>query len=373
MIEMMKLNKKLLERALQIHKETIVVDTHCDITKRIVHQGYDIGKYNNYGHFDIPRARKGGLDAVVFSICLPYGLKSIVSSSEYGLKQIRAIYSAVDKNSNYCLLAKTAEDIVMAHRERKIAILLGIEDMPILEENLSALQEFHRLGVRIINLSYSNQNIPAKKIDSVINFVQPAVKEMDRLGIIIDLAHMSSREIENILKITTKPIIISHTACGFLCPSNRNIDDDMIYAIAQKGGLINIYFSPFTLIEENWQKLEALWPKVDNTLKELNNKANTPEVEYWQEMSRLVQSYEFIDVDISIIVDHIEHIIQLVGNDYVGIGSDFDGIYLTPKGLEDVSKMYMIAYTLLERGYDEETIRKILGMNFLRIIKMYEN
>jgi membrane dipeptidase len=325
-----------------IHKEMIVCDTHCDTVARILNQGVDLGTRSDQGHIDIPRLMEGGVDAQIFACCVNrlgmpagYYVKRV-------LRMIDALHVQLEKHSDAMELALTAGDVREAKRDGKIAAIIAIESGQAIEDDLPLLRDFYRLGVRSMTLTWNSTNWAdasreAPKHNGLTDFGRDVVREMNRLGMIIDVSHAADKTVWDTLETSSTPIIASHSCAKAICDHHRNVNDDLIKAIANADGVICVNFYSIFLDQEfKLQSEKGLEP--------------TPP-------------------PLSKVIDHIDHIVSVGGIDSVGLGSDFDGMNPPPEGLEDVSKMPRITRALLEMGYSVEDTAKIVGGNFLRVFE----
>lgn len=314
----------------EIHNRMTVCDAHCDLVDRLMRGKSELGIRSSMGHVDIPRMRKGGVDAQVFACCT-YGSKQPKSIVE---QKLSLLHSQFRKYSSHIELALKLSDISKAEQAGKLSGIFAIEGGDAIENDLDNLRMFHKLGVRIMTIAWkSNDWADASqqkmKHNGLTEFGKDVIREMNRLGIIIDTSHSADKTVEDILQITNDPIIASHSNAKALCNHPRNLTDHLIEVVASSGGVICVnFYPPFV------RKYRACDPPRPSFTK---------------------------------VVDHIEHIIKIGGIDSVGIGSDFDGIDKVVEGLEDSTKMPNITAELLKRGYLEEEITKIMGGNFLRV------
>jgi membrane dipeptidase len=329
--------------ALALHKKSVVVDTHCDTLKCLTPEftrvtdsmwadrsNVGMGVRSNLGHVDLPRLKDGGVDCQVFAISSarnrtpPYALRT-------ALDMIDIFYRECERNLDAVQPVYNHDDILEAAKAGRVAAILSIEGADIIEGRISMLSVFHRLGVRMVGLVHSLRNLLADGVGDartgggLSELGVQAIDELDRLGMIIDVSHINDRGFWDVIDIAKGPIIASHSNSRAVCAHPRNMTDEMIKALAEKGGVLGMNFAPSFVHPTN--------PCV------------------------------------STLVDHIDHIINLVGPDHVGLGSDFDGISSTPVGLEDVTRMPNITEEIIERGYRKEDLKKILGLNHLRVIK----
>jgi len=363
----------LWEKALKIHKEAIVIDTHCDTPMVMYGRGVDIGQRNEKTEVDLPRMKDGGLDAVFFSVYTPHDIDNR-NPSKKALEIIDLIYQQVGKYPQLADMAFTPGDIRRLHQDDKRAILIGLENGSPVEGSLSLLRDFYRLGVRYITLTHLKNNAISDsstgkkpKWNGLSPFGKEVVKEMNRLGMIIDVSHISDKAFYDVLLTSQAPVIASHSCARALCNIHRNMSDEMIKALAQKGGVIQINFYSAFLDCNYYKKSEAIEKKLEPMERKLKRKYRHNTAKYWEAVIALWSKHRLPPPEIEVLIDHIDHIVKLVGPDYVGLGSDFDGAGGYPKGLENVSGMPLITYHLLKRGYSEADIKKILGDNFLRV------
>jgi len=368
----------LWKKALEIHKKAIVLDTHSDVTMKISRGNFDIGVRHQKGHWDLPRAFEGGLDGEFFSIFVPNSQDSL-HPAKYALELIDAVYRAVEAYPDQVEMAYTSSDIRRLHQQGKIAVLLGMENGSPIEHSLALLRDFYRLGVRYITLTHSkNNDISDSGTDDkprwngLSDFGKEVVREMNRLGMLVDISHLSDDAIRDVLEISQTPVIASHSSVRALSDVSRNLPDELIRKVARNGGVIQINFFSGFLSKKYWDAMKSRQEKLKPQLAQLREKFKNNEEGYWKAYVELMKQEKLPVPDVSIIIDHIDYIVKLVGVDYVGLGSDFDGVSSLPAGMEDVSKLPTITYLLLKRGYSEEDITKILGGNLLRVMEANE-
>jgi membrane dipeptidase len=368
------------EHARKLHFSSIVVDTHDDTTQRFFTSTFDLGKRNPDGHIDIPRMREGGLSAIFFSIWIDgriMGPPAVVKA----LDQIDEVRENVHKNSAEIVMARTAEDVRRAHADGKIAALMGVEGGHMIGNDIHVVRIFADLGVRYMTLSHfyndewadSSTDKPAH--NGLTDFGKDIVREMNRQGIMVDISHVSDKTFYDALEVSKAPLIASHSSCRALCNHPRNMTDDMIKALAAKGGVIQINYEK-SFIDQNYKDAsEKLGGGIVKHLSDITQKCNNDEAciskAMGEEEKELTAQGKLPVVSWERIVDHIDHAVKLVGADHVGLGSDFDGASM-PQGLEDVSKLPKITEALLRKGYSDDDIRKILGENTLRILAQAE-
>ena len=368
------------ERAQKLHFSSIVLDTHDDTTQRFFTKDYDIGKWNAGGHVDIPRMRKGGMNAIFFSIWID-GRVTGPPAIEKALDQIDAVRENVKKYSNDMMLARTAGDVRRAHDQGKIAALMGVEGGHMIGNDIRMVRIFADLGVRYMTLSHfyndewadSSTDKPAH--NGLTDFGKEIVREMNRQGMLVDISHVSDKTFYDALEVSKAPLIASHSSCRALCNHVRDMSDDMIKALAAKGGVIQINYEKSFIDQPYKDAYDKETGGVVAHLSELTKNCNNDEACIASEMAKLQQKLiaegKLPPVSWERIVDHIDHAVRLVGADHVGLGSDFDGADM-PDGMEDCSKLPKITEALLRKGYSDNDIRKILGENTLRILEQAE-
>ncbi|MBI5359431.1 MAG: membrane dipeptidase [Planctomycetes bacterium] len=317
---------------LELHKNSIVIDCHADSLARCFGENpADLSVKAEKGHWDVPRAVEGGVTCQVLAMCTcsRYDVQSPV---RHVMEMADAGISLIEKNSDRLLLVRTAGDITRAKKENKTAVLMSIENGLALEGSARILRNFYRLGVRAMGLTWNYRNEIADGTNEELlkagltKFGMETVSEMNRLGMLIDVSHLNPAGFWDVLEKSLKPVIASHSNAHAACGHPRNLYDDQIKALAQKGGVMGINFYSEFLRKEGSASIEDVFR-------------------------------------------HIDYITALAGPDCVGLGSDFDGISRPPEGLEDVSKLPKITERLIKAGYKDEDIKKILGMNFFRVFK----
>src|SRR5215813_6554298 len=368
-------DEKLWQRALAIHKKAIVIDTHNDITTPMTNDDYDLGGAPPTPYrTSIERMKQGGLTAEFFSLYVKPHYVTQGGAARRTLDMIDAVYRAVERHPNDLMLATTAADIRRAKQQGKIAALMGIEGGHALENSLATLREFHRLGVRYMTVTWNNTNdwVDAgrgeKKHDGLSDFGKEVVREMNRLGMLVDVSHVSDKTMSDALDVSTAPIIASHSSARAHSEVPRLIPDDLLKRIAKNGGVVQVnFYSVFvdtaTAAPQTVAREARLKPEQDA----IDQKYKDDPERRAEESDKLEAANPLPPLPISKLIDHIDHIVKVAGIDHVGIGADFDGANDMPEGAQDVSMLPNITYELLKRGYSEEDIRKVLGENFLRV------
>ncbi|HWF89602.1 MAG TPA: dipeptidase [Pyrinomonadaceae bacterium] len=373
-------DERLWQRALQIQRRAIVIDTHNDITTPMTNDDFDLsGTPPAPYRTNIERMKKGGLTAEFFSLYVRPWYVEHGGSARRTLDMIDSVYRAVERHPNDLMIATSAADIRRAKRTGKIAALMGIEGGHAIEDSLPTLREFYRLGVRYMTLTWNNTNNWAdsnrgpKKHNGLSDFGKEVVREMNRLGMLVDISHVSDDTMNDALDVSTAPIIASHSSARALSNVPRNIPDEILKRIAKNGGVVQVnFYSMFVdektvrpQVEERDKRLKAQQDAIDEKYK------NDPE-RGAEEGDKLEAANPLPPLPISKLIDHIDHIVKVAGIDHVGIGADFDGANDMPEGAQDVSMLPNITYELLKRGYSERDIRKILGENVLRVMAAAE-
>jgi len=367
-------DEKLWKRALEIHRRAIVIDTHNDITTPMTNDDYDLGGAPPVPYrTSIERMKQGGMTAEFFSLYVKPFYVTKGGAARRTLDMIDSVYRAVERHPNDLMFVTTAADIRKAKKQGKIACLMGIEGGHAIENSLATLREFHRLGVRYITLTWNNTNDWAdagrdeKRHNGLSDFGKEVVREMNRLGMLIDVSHVSDKTMSDALDVSKAPVIASHSSARALTNQPRNIPDDLLLRIAKNGGVVQVNFYA-AFIDADAIKAGA------ERDKRLKLQTDAIALKYKDDPERLAEEEDKLEAanplpptPISKLVDHIDHIVKVAGIDHVGIGADFDGANDFPEGAGDVSMLPNITYELLKRGYSEKDIRKILGENFLRV------
>ncbi len=368
---------------MQVHNSAILIDTHNDVTSATV-AGMDIGTPNTDHHTDLARMKKGGMSAQFFAV---YVAASYVEGNHAAHRTLDMIdtvrHDIVEKYPNDFLFAGTAADIRRARAEHKIAALMGIEGGHAIEDSLRILRDFYALGIRYMTLTHTNSNHWADSSgdtnqpnNGLSAFGKEVVHEMNRLGMIVDISHVADKTFWDALATSTAPIFASHSSCRAISPAPRNMTDEMIAAMAKKGGVIQINFACDFLNPDVLKANEAVNAKIATIRDELIKKyANEPDgiQRAMREAREQVGAANGPRATLADVVKHINHAVQVGGIDAVGLGSDFDGIDCAPVDLDSVDKWPNLTRALLEEGYTAEEIRKIYGGNTLRLMAAVEH
>jgi membrane dipeptidase len=367
-------------RARALHFRSIVIDTHDDTTQRLLWDRLDLSLRSPDGHIDIPRMREGGLGGIFFSIWIP-GTVTGPEAVKRALDQIDAVRQQVRLHPKDLILATTAADIRRAHAEGKIAALMGVEGGHMIAGDLGVLRTFAALGVRYMTLTHSvNDEWADSSTDKPVHngltgFGKDVVREMNRLGMIVDISHVSDKTFYDALAVSQAPMIASHSSCRALCDVPRDMTDDMIRALAAKGGVIQINYHIGFLSQEFANASKAIRDEMKARTDEAAKKCGENEACQIIEGDRVVRQFvsegKLPRVGWEKIIEHIDHAVKVGGVDHVGLGSDFDGADM-PYGMDDVSHLPQITDALLKKGYSESDVQKILGGNTLRVMEQVE-
>lgn len=375
--------EKLIKRAEKIHASILTVDTHCDTPMEFSDPSFDLGVRHEEGCVDFPRMIEGGLHAEFLAVFTGQGPRNDSAYNEVHRKALdifNAIHKNVEKNNAVAEIATSPDDAYRLKKAGKIAAFIGVENGYPIGKDISRIKQYYDLGARYITLAHSkNNDICDSSTDPVgpennglSTFGLQVVNEMNRLGIMVDISHISDKSFFDVLKVTKAPVIASHSSCRALCVSPRNLTDDMLVALKQNGGVIQI------CILGNFLKTPEPNPEMDSKLKELKDRYG--EYNALPDSMKKLMRKEYRDIQKSFVkpatvkdvVDHIDHVVQVIGVDYVGIGTDFDGGGGV-EGCRTASEMKNITIELLRRGYSKSDITKIWGGNVMRVMQKVED
>jgi membrane dipeptidase len=369
-------------RAMRIHRSAIVVDTHEDVPYRLEDKGWiDLSVRNTTGHVDIPRLKEGGVTGPFFAAYVPASFAASGGSTKKALETIELVHRLVGDHPELTF-ADSPADVRDAKRNGKIGVLIGMEGGHAIENSLGALAAFHRLGVRYMTLTHTNTNAWADSSGSfwspsfdpkkyavhggLTDFGREVVLEMNRLGMLVDVSHVSDDTIADVLETSRAPVFASHSSCRALSNIPRNLTDEQIRTIAAKGGVVMVnigsIFVDQKIVDAFVAKRAALMPKFAEAAAKYRDDPKKRDAE----VSKLLETIQLPRASWRTVVDHIERVLRVGGPGAAGLGTDFDGIEDPPEGLEDVSKLPVITEELLRRGRSEEEVRGVLGENFLR-------
>lgn len=369
-----------------IHKDSMLVDMHCDTIGRFL-EGQDLAQDLPQGHIDIPKLQQGAVDLQVFACYVgpPQNETQKNQAANRAFDQIDAVHQLIEDNPDDLLLVLNSDDLRLLRGTRKTGVFIGIEGGYAIENDLRLLRSFYRSGVRLMTLTHWTHTDWADAsgdlepiYGGLTEFGEQVVKEMNKLGMIIDVSHVHDETFWDVIELTDSPIVASHSCVRALSDHHRNMSDDMLKALAKNNGVIGINFYPGFLNAENSKKLEALRSELlkkhrlpedaQRFSKASERKRDQFNVEFEIQSEELRRSLP--PVDVKTVVDHIDHVVKVTGNtDHVGLGSDFDGIGTPPVGLENIGNMVHITEELVKRGYKDDDIKKILGGNFLRVFR----
>src|SRR4029077_8424081 len=373
-----------------IHKSAVVVDTHADTPQRFLYQNFDIGNTDpkDIGRISLDKARAGNLGAEFFSIWAdPETTSGHFAKSTFDM--IDSVYEQAARHPDKMTMAFTADDIVRAHDQHKFAALMGNDGGHANENDIRLLRDFYRMGVRYMTLTWSNtnewadssgdiQDPNAKHHNGMTDFGKDVVREMNRLGMIVDISHVSDATFYQALLVSQAPVIASHSSSRELTNQPRNMTDDMLRAMTNNGGVVMVnFYSAF--IDENYRKASSDPEKIKQrdaeveAYKKAHPHADGSPVTY-EETAAIEKKWaaQFPRPPLKSLIDHIDHVAKIAGIDHVGLGSDFDGVTSLPDGIDSVADLPKITQALLQRGYTREQILKVLGGNFLRVMREVE-
>ena len=367
------------KQAERIHRGAIVIDGHNDFPWELRNKGdssfekVDISKPAPDHHTDIPRLRRGGVGAQFWVAYVPAETAKSNQAAHVTFEQIDLIHRMIQRYPEDLELATTAKDIERIHRKGKIASLIGIEGGHSIENSLALLRIYFQMGVRYLTLTHSDSidwadaATDAPKANGLSAFGKEVVREMNRLGMLVDISHVSTNTMHHALDISRAPIIASHSSAYTVAPHPRNIPDDVLVRIKENGGVVMVNFFSGFIVPESAKVMLRMFDE----MREIRAKHPDPDeareaIREWRRANPIVPG------TVKDLVDHIDHIVKVAGIDHVGLGSDYDGVSTLPKDLQDVSSYPVITQELLNRGYSSGDIRKILGQNLLRVMRAAE-
>ena len=376
-------------KAQAIHDSAIVVDTHADTPQRFLDEGFDIGSTdpNDVGHISLEKAKRGNLGAEFFSIWVePTTNQGHYAQHTFDL--IDSVYEQASRHPDRMMMALSVADIERAHREHKLAALMGIEGGHSIENDMHLLRDYYRLGVRYMTLSWSNTNewadssgdMDDPKVqhhNGLTDFGKQVVAEMNRMGMMVDISHVADKTFWDVIAATKAPVIASHSSCRALVDAPRNMTDDMLRAVAKNGGVVQVNFFNGFDSQDFWNAARAQAKEKAAAIQKLEDdrKAEGKPLTYIDE-DRIEREWmaKIPRPPLKVLIDHIDHAAKVAGVDHVGLGSDFDGVSgATPQGIDSAADLPKITQALLDRGYNPEDIRKILGGNLLRVFGEVEH
>jgi membrane dipeptidase len=356
----------------------LLLDTHIDTPTRLVDDWEDVSSRASRGEFDFERARAGGLDGAFMSIYIPAKFDT-AAAREHADKLIEIVESLASKSPERFALVRTPGDLAEAKSEGKVGLAMGMENGSPVGEDLAQLKHYYDRGIRYITLAHALSNqLSDSSYDAhrqwkgLSPFGREVVLEMNRLGIMVDVSHISDQAFDQVLELSRAPVIASHSSCRSFTPGfERNLSDDMIRRLAEGGGVVQINFGSSFLVGAYRQASEQAFKKFEEFLTSRHLAPGSEEAQEYRRQLKAAGSWP--SVTVSDVADHIDHVVSLVGIDYVGLGSDFDGVDgELPEGLSDVSQYPNLVRELLSRGYREEEIAKICSGNLLRVWRSVE-
>ena len=366
----------------KLHAKAVVADGHNDVLTETVLEGIDISNRLTQGHSDLVRWKEGGLDVQFFSVWTGERARNREGFYKDAVQEIDSLNVLVLRNPGRMVLARNYQDVKKGLRQHKLVALIGVEGGHMIEDDLKKLESLYEMDMRYLTLTWNNStNWASSAMDETMRpdslkhkglneFGRKVVRRMNDLGVIVDLSHTGEKTFYDALAVTRKPVILSHSSVWSICPVFRNVKDDQIRAVAKNGGVICINFYSGFISKEYDQRSEQLTGSVRSrfqdsvyALQHDSAAMRTSWRQYYRSEMKKMQP------TLAQMVDHIDYIVKLVGDDYVGLGSDYDGVSSLPEGLEDVTTYPKITEELLRRGYSKKSIKKILGGNVLRVMK----
>ena len=377
------------QRAKKIHFKSILIDTHNDIPQKALDKGVSLDQsLKGKTHTDMQRMKEGGVDAQIFSIWCdgnqvnPYAMAN---------RQMDTVMAWTNRNPDKMVQAFTTEDIVKISKQKKLAVLFGVEGGHMMENDLGKLDALYKRGARYMTLTWNNSTdwatsalteaspnhsqggaLEPERKKGLTDFGKSVVRKMNELGMLIDLSHVGEQTFRDAIATTSKPVLVSHSCVYNICPHRRNLKDDQIKAIAKNGGVIHLnFYSGFVdpVFEARSDAFTLKHKKEMDSLIKINPEPYFMQVYLFDKYPEEVKG---LRPPLSLLLDHLDYIVKMVGVDYVGLGSDFDGINSSPQGLDGVEDFPKITEELVNRGYNKKDIRKILGGNFLRVLAANE-
>src|SRR6202789_2843957 len=363
--------KTISLRARKLAAEAIGIDSHIDTVQRVLVMGEDLGKRWDVGHVDIPRLREGGTHAPFFALWVPVYFPG-AEAVRRTLDLRDAMQSVLDTHKDQMELATTAADIRRIVKAGKISVFLTVEGGHTIDDDLRVLRMYYQLGVRSMTLTHSRNNNWADSAtdkpvhNGLTDFGKAVVREMNRLGMVVDVSHVADKTFYDALEVTTKPVMLTHSSMRAISDVPRNVTDEMLWALKKNGGVVGITFGEGFVNPKDEEALRSAI-EIETTAPVMSGR--TLDDYAAQDVRKLFGTRVKVAATVEDVADHIDHAVKVAGIDHVGIGSDFDGVSGPPNGLDDVSKMPALIAVLLERGYKERDVKKILGENTLRVIR----
>ena len=367
----------------KIHSKAVLADTHNDVLSEAVLEGKDISHRLAEGHSDLDRFREGGVDLQFFSVYTGPEPRNKEGAYKDANQEIDSLESIVARNNDRMILAKTFDDVKKGLREKKLVSLIGVEGGHMIENDIHKLDALYERGMRYMTLTWNNSNewatsamdesgSSAVKLEhkGLTEFGRQVVKRMNELGVIVDLSHTGEQTFYDAVAVSSKPVLLSHSSVWNICPVFRNVKDDQLRALAKNGGVICINFYSGFVSRQYDERAERLNGSEKETIQDslYNITRDSADMRRkWREYFRAEMNK--VRPTIADLVDHIDYVVKLIGDDHVGIGADYDGVSSLPVGMGDVTCYPKITEELVKRGYSKRSIRKILGGNVLRVME----
>jgi len=366
--------------ALDLHRDAIVVDGHADTISRFLDDGEDLGSETGKGHLDLPRMFRGGLDAQFMSCWVEPKYVQRKEAAKRALRMIDAVKQWAATYPDRLAIARTAAEVRRAVAQKKVCGILCIEGGHAIEDDLGLLRSFFELGVRYMTLTWNNSLGWAEaardpgKVKGLTDFGRSVVREMNRLGMLVDLSHVSENTFWDAIAVADTPVIASHSCARALCDHVRNLRDAQLKALAKNGGVVGVNFYSGFLSQTFYDRKKKADASDDEERAQAREKHQDDPAAMDRALKEISRRYDASEAamarpPLDLLVDHIEHIARVAGIDYVGLGSDFDGVTALPEGVNDCSELPNLTRRLLERGFSPSDVRKVLGENFLRVME----
>ena len=371
---------RLTPRARELHRECLVIDGHNDLPWTLRQKAdssferADISQPYPQFHTDIPRLRTGGVGGQFWSVYSPAETRQQRNAAHYVMEQIDLVQRMIERYPETFELALSADDLVRIHQEGKIASLIGMEGGHAIEDSIGLLRMFYKLGARYMTLTHSDTLAWADSAtddplhDGLSPFGEDVVREMNALGMLVDISHVSVATMMDVLDVTRAPIIASHSSAKAIAPHDRNVPDNVLGRLTENGGVVMVNFFSGFVVPESARQMKEMF----DVRRQLRAKF-ADDSDFDKEYQRWRDAHPMEPGTIHDVLDHIDHIAKVAGVDHVGLGSDYDGVSTLPNQLEDVSSYPYITQGLLDRGYSAAEIRKILGGNILRVLREAES
>lgn len=368
------------ERFDRLMRDILIFDAHIDTPRYFVDEGYRLADEHSYYDLDIPRMRKGKLGAVLFGI---YAQPQDYAPQLWlprAIECLEALHQEVAANHRDMEFAYSAADVERIHKSGKLAALASLEGGHLIADSMRVLATFHRLGIRYMTLAHFRSNNFADSMTDVeahgglSKLGRELVREMNRLGMMVDVSHISDKAVLDAVEVSRAPVLASHSSVKAIAPIPRNMPDEVIKAIARKGGVVCINFHAGYLDKAAYDVYIANRPQRDQEIRDVLS-LRAADAARWEFVRGIQRRYfaQMPKVSYKVLLRHIDHVVRIAGVDAVGLGSDYDGISgMTPEGMEDVSKYPLLVKGLMEMGYSDQDIRKIMGLNILRVLRASE-